>query len=73
MVLTVRDSVLRPHSIKQMWPSGGKGVAAGTGLGRDRTGLFMLVDLFVISFFLYFSVCPVWWTKMLHLSFLLHF
>ena len=30
---------------------------------QDRTGLIMLVDLFLVSF-LNISVWPVWWTKL---------
>ena len=31
----------------------------------DRTGLIMLLDLFLVRFFCNFSVCPdVWWTKL---------
>ena len=30
---------------------------------QDRTGLIMLVDLFLVSF-LDISVWPVWWTKL---------
>jgi len=30
----------------------------------DRTGLIMLLGLFLVCFFFNFSVCPVWWTKL---------
>ena len=32
--------------------------------GPNRTGLIVLLDLYLVRFFFNFSVCPVWWTKL---------
>jgi len=31
---------------------------------RDRTGLIMLLDLFLVHLFFNCSVCSVWWTEL---------